>query len=289
MNLQGHVALVTGASQGLGKEIARAFRAAGASVAMVARDPDRLWHAAVDIAGEDPDPAHRLLALPCDVTDEAAVSEVVARTSAVFGHLDILVNNAGIYGPKGPIEQVNLDEWRRALDINLLGTLIPIRQVVGSMKERRCGKIINLSGGGATNPMPFITAYAASKAAVVRLTESLALELHDFHVDVNAVAPGALNTRLLEEILQAGPDQVGTAFYQKSLEQKAKGGASLVNAAELCVFLASSASNGVTGRLISAVWDNWASLPERAEELRLTDIYTLRRITSADRGRTWDK
>lgn len=287
MRLQGKVALVTGANQGLGKAIAHAFAVAGAKVVMIARDGRLLEQAAAEIRLCAPDGG--VLALPCDVTHDPGVAEVVEASIRRFGGLDILVNNAGVYGPKGPIEEVDLVQWRRALDINLLGTLIPIRQVLKHMKSRRSGKIINLSGGGATAPLPFITAYAASKAAVVRLTESVALEVQGFHIDVNAIAPGALNTRLLDEVLQAGPDQVGPGFYQRSLEQKARGGASLANAADLCVFLASSESDGITGRLLSAVWDKWPCLAEHAEELAASDIYTLRRVTARDRGQDWDE
>lgn len=287
MTLHGKVAIITGANQGLGKEIARAYVIAGASVMMVARDQKMLDQASAEIRPSAK--GGRILAVSCDVTDDAAVAAVTARTVRELGGLDILVNNAGIYGPKGPIEDVDLTEWRRALDINLMGTFIPTRHAVRHMKAQKHGKIINLSGGGATNPMPFITSYAASKAAVVRLTESVALEVKDFNIDVNAVAPGALNTRLLDEILQAGPERVGPSFYKSSLVQKEKGGASLANAASLCLFLASSESDGITGRLISAVWDNWHILPERAAKLHGTDIYTLRRITSKDRGLDWDK
>ncbi|HEX5000045.1 MAG TPA: SDR family oxidoreductase, partial [Terriglobia bacterium] len=151
------------------------------------------------------------------------------------------------------------------------------------------GKIIQLSGGGATNPLPRISAYAASKAAVVRLAETLAEELRDSHVDVNAIAPGALNTRLLDEVLEAGPAKVGARFYERSLQQKREGGAPLYRGADLAVFLASAASDGITGKLLSAVWDPWERLAEHADELRSTDIYTLRRIVPKDRGATWDQ
>src|SRR6185436_20968340 len=111
-----------------------------------------------------------------------------------------------------------------------------------------------LSGGGATNPLPRISAYAASKAAVVRFAETLAEELRDAHVDVNAIAPGPLNTRLLDEVLTAGPEKVGAGFYERSLKQKEQGGAPLERGAELAVFLGSAASDGITGKLLSALW-----------------------------------
>jgi NAD(P)-dependent dehydrogenase (short-subunit alcohol dehydrogenase family) len=146
---------------------------------------------------------------------------------------------------------------------------------------------VNLSGGGATAPLPFISAYAASKAAVVRLTETLAGELREHHVDVNAMAPGALNTKMLDEVLAAGPALVGESNYKKALKQKQDGGASLELAAGLCLFLASGASDGITGRLISAPWDSWKDLPAHREVLEKSDIYTLRRIVPGDRGLTW--
>jgi 3-oxoacyl-[acyl-carrier protein] reductase len=154
-------------------------------------------------------------------------------------------------------------------------------------KGRRAGKIIALSGGGATKPMPFFSAYAATKAAVVRFVETLAAEVAEFGIDCNTVAPGALNTRLLAEVLAAGPEKVGGDFYKASLRQKETGGDSLETAARLCVFLASPQSDGITGRLLSARWDPWADLPRWREELRRSDVYTLRRIVPEDRGLKW--
>ncbi|EKD71378.1 MAG: dehydrogenase [uncultured bacterium] len=157
------------------------------------------------------------------------------------------------------------------------------------MKKNRHGKIIILSGGGATKPMPNLSAYAASKAGVVRFAETLAEEVSNFNIDVNSVAPGALNTRLLQEILEAGPEKVGQDFYHASLKQQQSGGTSLDVGAKLCVFLASKESDGITGRLLSAVWDPWQKLPTMIDELKKSDIYTLRRIVPADRNQHWDE
>jgi 3-oxoacyl-[acyl-carrier protein] reductase len=154
-------------------------------------------------------------------------------------------------------------------------------------KQRQYGKIIILSGGGATKPLPHLSAYAASKAAVVRFAETLAEEVKDFHIDVNTVAPGALNTRLLDEILTAGPEKVGQAFYDQSIKQKQNGGTALDVGASLCTFLAAAESDGITGRLLSAVWDPWQQLPEKWAALKNSDVYTLRRITPEDRGMGW--
>jgi 3-oxoacyl-[acyl-carrier protein] reductase len=145
---------------------------------------------------------------------------------------------------------------------------------------------VQLSGGGATNPLPGLSAYAASKAAVVRFAETLAEELREHHVDINAVAPGALNTRMLDEVLAAGPERVGQSFYDRALEQQRSGGVPLSRGAELAVWLGSAASDGVTAKLLSAVWDPWVELPQHIDDLA-SDVYTLRRIVPRDRALEW--
>ena len=165
--------------------------------------------------------------------------------------------------------------------------IMQVRRILPHFKKRGFGKIINLSGGGATVPLPNFSSYAVSKAGVVRFTETLAEEVKEFGIDVNAVAPGPLNTRLLDEVLAAGPKKVGARFYAKAKKQKSAGGASLEKGADLCVFLASHESDGITGKLISALWDPWETLNLHKEELRSTDVYTLRRIMPKDRGFTW--
>ena len=180
------------------------------------------------------------------------------------------------------------DEWRNAIEVNLLGTVYTCRRAVPEFRKRGYGKIVNLSGGGATSPMPRLSAYAASKAAVVRFTETLAGEVKDASIDVNALAPGALNTAMLDEILAAGPEKVGD-YYQRALKQKESGGASVERAADLCVHLLSAETDGITGKLISAVWDPWHRLAEFRQPLAASDVYTLRRIVPAERGFDWDK
>ena len=198
--------------------------------------------------------------------------------------LDIVVNNAGIYGPKGLSEEVDWLEWVRAIEINLFGSVLVARAVLPHLKRRGYGKLIQLSGGGATAPLPNLSAYAASKAAIVRFMETLAHEVRADGIDVNAIAPGALNTRMLDEVIAAGPEQVGAAFYARAVEQQASGGTPLEHGANLAVYLASAESDGITGRLLSAVWDPWATLGDHRAELADTDVFTLRRIVSGDRG-----
>ncbi len=278
MTLSGVRALITGASQGLGVAVAETFVREGARVFLCARNADAVREVAERVgAGWT----------RADVGQAADVDRLVAEAVQYLGGLDVLVSNAGVYGPKGAIQDVDWQEWVDALNINLCGTILCCRAVLPHFLQQRHGKIILLSGGGATKPLPMLSAYAASKAAVVRFGETLAEEVKADGIDVNSVAPGALNTRLLDEVLDAGPEKVGEAFYAASLKQKASGGTPLTHGAELCAFLASRASDGITGRLISAVWDPWKDLPARLDELRKSDIYTLRRIVPEDRGKTW--
>lgn len=286
MKLGGRNAIITGASRGFGRALAEKFVAEGASVVLCARglgDLEQLAGKLLAVAG----PSQQVITVKADMSNFEDIQYLVETAIRALSRIDILVNNAGVYGPKGVIEEVDWKEWVHAFEINLLGTVFACRNLLPYMKKNGYGKIINLSGGGATAPLPRISAYAASKAAVVRLTETLSEECRGTGIDVNAVAPGALNTRLLDEILEAGPEKVGRAFYEKSLQQYRTGGTSLSRGAELCAFLASPDSDGISGKLISAVWDSWETLPRRLEELAAGDIYTLRRIVPGDRGKDW--
>ena len=285
-SLENRTAIVTGANQGLGFQIAKKYLEAGASVMLCARNQGLLDQARQSLTGVVGS-GRQVLVQQADVSNALDVHKVVETTMSAFGHVDILVNNAGVYGPKGAAEEVDWQEWVRAIEINLFGSVLMCRAVLPHFKTQGHGKIIQLSGGGATNPLPRLGAYAVSKAAVIRFMETLAEEVRDKRIDVNAIAPGPLNTRMLEEILKAGPERVGRDFYERSLKQKQSGGAPLEKAADLAVFLASERSNGITGKLISAVWDPWSSLPEHLDDLTSTDIYTLRRIVPRDRGKTW--
>jgi NAD(P)-dependent dehydrogenase (short-subunit alcohol dehydrogenase family) len=204
-----------------------------------------------------------------------------------MGGLDVLVANAGVYGPKGPIDQVDWAQWVQAIHINLMGVVLTTRAALAPMRKAGGGKIIVLSGGGATKPMPNLSAYAASKAAVVRYAETLAEESAADKIDVNCVAPGELNTAMLDEVIAAGPERVGQRFYEASLKQQKAGGTPMEVGAGLCLYLASSASDGITGKLISAKWDPWKELHTHRADLVGTDIYTLRRIVPAERGKGW--
>jgi NAD(P)-dependent dehydrogenase (short-subunit alcohol dehydrogenase family) len=285
-SLADRVAVITGASQGLGLEIARAYVRAGARVMICARDASLVERRCQELdaltGGND-----RVAGIGADVSREPDVARLIETTLARFGDLHILVNNAGVYGPMGPIETLEWDAWVQAMEINIYGSVLPSRAVLPHFKAQRYGKIVQISGGGATNPLPRLSAYAASKAAIIRFAESLALEVREHGIDVNAIAPGALDTRMLDQVLAAGPETVGREFHDRMLKTKAQGGTPLETGASLAVFLGSAESDGITGRLLSAVWDPWAQLPAHRADLEGSDVYTLRRIVPKDRGLTW--
>lgn len=280
MKLSGRNTLITGGSQGLGRHLVEAFLAEGANVVFCART-------AADVTATSAalrpslHPRQQLAGLACDVSNPANVAALFARAAAL-GPLHAVVNNAGIYGPMGPTEDVTLADWNQAWAVNVTGTLLVCQHAARAMKPLGSGKIITISGGGATNPMPRFAAYAATKAAVVRLTETLAEEYRDARIDVNAVAPGALRTRLTQQVLDAGPAKVGAEFFAKNKKWAEEGAGDPKLAAALCVWLASPDSNGVTGKLISAQWDPWQE-PAKFRTLALGDVYTLRRIVPEDR------
>lgn len=288
MTLKGKVAIISGANQGLGFEIAKQFVLAGANIMICARNHEKLQQSQQALMPFTK-AEQQILIKVCDVSIKEEVDNLITSAIKEFGTIDILVANAGIHGAKGCAEEVDWDEWCRAIDVNLKGTVLQCRAVLPLFKNRKHGKILLLSGGGATKPMPYFSAYAASKAAVVRFGETLSQEVLPFNIDVNMIAPGALNTALLLDVLEAGPNAVGETAYQQALKQQQTGGNSLENAAKLCVFLSSNDSNGITGKLISAVWDPWHSLAQKMNELKHSDIYTLRRIVPEDRHLNWEE
>ena len=278
--------IITGGSRGLGLEVAKKFIASGSHVMISSRSKDELIEASA-LLRLMAEPNQKILYKVADVSRETEVKSLVELSIAELGGCDILVNNAGVYGPMGCIENIDWVEWVNAININLLGSVLMCKYLVPVFKGQKNGKIIQISGGGATKPIPYISAYAASKAGIVRFAETLAHEVFEFGIKVNSIAPGPLNTGMLEEVLSAGPDKVGESFYQQSIKQLHSGGAPLNLAADLAVFLASESGDGITGKLISALWDDWEDLPNHLAELSSSDIYTLKRINAKDRGFTW--
>ena len=284
--LKGKNIIITGASRGLGVHIAKAMWESGASLLLVARSKDALNDIQKRLESESL-PGQVVHIAVADLRLTTAVDKIMQKGRRIWNRLDGVVNNAGILGPIGPVWENHWEAWEETLRVNLLAPVALCRACVDWMKESGQGKIINLSGGGATGPRPNFSAYAVAKTGIVRFTEILAEEVMDLNIQVNSIAPGALNTDMLEIVLKEDPENVGVKEYDSALRQRESGGTSPQRAAELCVFLASSASDGITGKLISAIWDPWESLQDHLSDLEQNDIYTLRRIVPQDRGKTW--
>lgn len=268
--LDGKRALVTGGGRGIGRTIALAMASEGASVAVLARTGDQVDAVADEIAQI----GSQALAVRADLSRDDEVEAGITQVLAEFGGIDILVNNAGMLGPVGLTQDLDPELWTAMFQVNLFSCFRCAQLVLPGMIERNRGKIINLSGGGAVDPRPRFSAYAASKAGVVRFTETLAAEVAELNIDVNAIAPGAIHTMMVDELLNAsGALEEDRSEAQQIIDK----GQEPDRAAALAVFLASSRSDGLSGRLISAIWDDWENLDIGA--VMSSDRFTVRRLT----------
>jgi NAD(P)-dependent dehydrogenase (short-subunit alcohol dehydrogenase family) len=269
LNFGGRCILVTGASRGIGREAAFLLAELGAGVVGVARDRDGLDGCVAALAGG----GHRALAI--DVSDEGAW--MADSALEVLHAVDGVVTAAALLPPVGPIGTYRPRDFWRTMRVNVLGTLLAVNACLESLQSAR-GAVVTFAGAGATSPQPRYDAYATSKAAVVRLTENLALDLGDRGVRVNAVSPGFIATDIHAATLAAGPRLAGEGYFAETKRQLDTGAAPIRRAAELIAFLLHDEASGITGRVISAQWDPWR---ERAFQQRLRrepDLATLRRI-----------
>jgi 3-oxoacyl-[acyl-carrier protein] reductase len=274
MRLAGRVAVVTGGSRGIGLAIARALGAEGAKVAIASRTQRELDAARAVLEGDGVE----VLARATDIARYTDVKALVDEVEKRWGRVDVLVNNAGVNGAIGRVDECDTSEWKLAFEVNVFGTMHACRAVLPGMRGRRSGKIVNLAGGGVGGPgvAPRVSAYAASKAAVVQLTESLARELVDDGIQVNAIAPGAVVTEMTAAVVAAGPEKAGKELYDRTVKQRASGGEPPDLAAKLVVWLASEASGLLTGKMLSAKWDKVEAID--AASANKSSLFALRRI-----------
>ena len=285
-NFNGKVTIVTGASRGIGFEVAKSFLKYGSNLVICSGNLKRIKNSFKKLK-KIKNNKQKIFYLKTDISSQKQVKKLINFTIKKFKKIDILINNAGIYGPKGFIEKVNWEYWIKTIKINLFGSILLCKEVMPYFKKLNKGKIIQLSGGGAAAPLPRISGYAVSKVGIVRFIENLSEELKDYNIDVNSVAPGTINTNMLSEILKAGPKKIGHYAYKKALKQKKLGGSSYEDACNLILFLGSNYSDGIRGKLISAIWDDWKNWSNHKSILAKSDLFTLRRITSNDRGIKW--
>ena len=270
--------IITGASRGLGMQIAKSFINQGVDkIVLLSKDKNDL-EIAKKYLQQYCSAKQKLYHFSCDISDAIQVEDFAKFCLINLDHIDILVNNASAFGPIGYFDNVNFNEWLETVNTNYIGTARLIKCLLPLIKKSTRGKIINIVGGGASKPYGCLSGYATSKVAIVRFTEELAYELAQFKIDINSLAPGPLNTRFIDKMLSAGPLILGEKLYEAMADIKRSGGTPYEFATSLCIYLASSNSNGISGKLLSARYDDWKNFSSNLKKILKSDIYTLRRL-----------
>lgn len=264
-------AVVTGGSRGIGRAIAEALAAKGYEVTVIARSESAV-HEVSALA--------HITGVVADVTDEQSLSAALSQMERI----DVLVNAAGVIEPIAPIESVDSAAWLKLLTINVFGTFLATKLCIPALVRSGSGTVVNFVGGGE-GAFPNFSAYAASKGAIARFTETAAAELKDRGVTVNAIAPGAVNTGMTDAMVAAGKSAGDQ--YDRALKQQESADATPEKAVQLVEWLVSEHARATTGRILSAQWDPYRTFPEHQEDINGSDVFTMRRIRPQDRGFTW--
>lgn len=268
--------VITGASSGIGAAVSKALIEDGHRLFVCARREERL----IELTQAGKLARFRKV----DVADEGQVRKFAVEISQATDGLDAVICCAGAYGPIGAIARVDSGEWWRALQANLFGTFLTVKEFIPLLAKRKGARIITFSGGGAFNPLPNYSAYAVSKAGIVRLTETLAEELKSLGIAVNGLAPGFVRTEIHDATMAAGPELAGQAFYEMT-QAKLREGSVPVDVPVDCVrFLLSSAADGLTGKTLSASFDPWRepAFASAVEALNRSELYTMRRVNTVN-------
>ena len=258
MKLEQRIALVTGAAKGMGYDICLTLAREGADLALAAREVPPLEA----LRGEVEKLGRRALVVPCDVTDEAAVERMVARTVETFGRIDILVNAAGVTGPiETPVQEIRVEDFRFVLEANIVGTFLPTKHVLPGMIARKYGKVVNISGTSGLRGYKYRAAYSSSKWALRGLTRTVALEVGPYNINVNALHPGIVDGPRMERLCRDKarkrgwtPERVREEYVQEMALRRVT---TARNIADAVVFLVSDASQNMTGQSITVDggWD----------------------------------
>lgn len=274
--------VITGTSSGIGAALACRFSQSGHEVwGLARRSQERL----AALCAQHP---HVLHWSRCDVSDWNSVHASAQEVARTWPVIDALICCAAMQGPVGPAMSLDAAQWMENIATNLHGTFFCIRAYFDLLRHNtRRAKVVCFSGGGSTSPRPNFTPYAVSKAGVVRMVENLAHEWKETPIDINAIAPGAVDTAMTDQVIALGPERAGAKEYNAAVEQKKRGGTPAEKYIGLTEFLVSPQSDGISGRLLSAVWDSWPQLPGHVSELQSTDLYTLRRVTPRSPDKPW--
>lgn len=275
LKLRNKVIIVTGGSTGIGLAISKKLACEGAIVIICSRNRNNLMSAIKELRQISTANHGYYVA---DISNLTEVNLFANWVQDNYDEINGLVNCAGILGTIGNTVYADMPEFFKAININFMGTVYMCSVFASLFSFESVKKIVNFSGGGATSPLPYYSAYAASKAAVVRFTENLAIELAENDFEINCISPGFVATAIHNGTLDAGPGFAGEDYYENTIKQLEQGGTPPEKAADLTSFLLSDDSIGISGKLISAAWDDWSN--DNFKDLLKCDkdFATLRRI-----------
>jgi NAD(P)-dependent dehydrogenase (short-subunit alcohol dehydrogenase family) len=276
MELDGDVAVITGAGRGIGRAIALAYAEEGAKLVLAARTLEELEETADQTRGMGAE----TLVIRTDVANRKEVNGMVREALNRFSSIDVLVNNAGILGPIGPLQDNDVDRWIQTVQVNLIGTYLCCQAVVPTMVQNRRGKIINLFGGGMDRGHPGMSAYGTTKGGIMRLTDILSSELGDQNVQVNAMSPIGVNTRIFEETRDAANEAGITQLFEYAQRVTSGGGTPVEKVAQLAVFLGGRSSATLTGRIFSTN-DDISTISNRIPQIMASNEFTFMRVESS--------
>ncbi len=288
MESKNKIAIITGATGTLGQSITRAFAGSGYNLLLLGTSKTRLENLSKSIEKTD---SQKVLFHEVNLNDvsEDALLTVREKCLKELGSPTALVCNAGVTGEVGKSYEIPAKKFMEAFSVNLFSTIELCRVFVPVFVKAKYGKIITVSGGGATSPRENFSPYSLSKTALVRFCETLAVELNALrplvNIDVNSIAPGVMKSRMTEDILSLGAERIGATEFETLSKKLTEGKVTAPEIpAKLALYLASPETDGITGKLISAVWDNWSILHNYKEELAKSDVFTLRRISPKNKA-----
>lgn len=274
--------VITGATRGLGKLIAQRFLNTGADLILISRNIQDLKKTEEEFFSQLTT-NQKIFSFPFNLKNIHKIPELIQQVKDTAGNPDILVNNAAIQGPIGPVYQNEWDEWLSCVEVCLFAPVQLTRGFLPGMIKKGYGRIINVSGGGATSPRPNFSSYATAKSGLVRFSETIAHEVASMGITVNCVSPGIMSSNITQEIIHAGKECAGNNEYETAIHLLENNSHNEDLAADLVYFLTTQACDKINGKLISAVWDIWKKIPDHSDHISKTDLFTLRRIIPEDR------
>ena len=285
MKLKNKNVIITGSTGGLGSALAFKYLNEGANLILIGRTDSKLNILKTKLI-QNILLNQFIITIKLDLSNLNSIPKIINKELKKLPKVDILINCAAIQGPIGKSWENSFKDWEKSFNINFYSTMVMTNTILPFMLKNNSGSIINISGGGSTSSRPDFSSYAISKTALVRYTEILSDELSNTKIRVNSISPGVMATNMIKKVIK----------YKKNINNKNEvisankvllEGDNKNNAINLCIFLSTKESNGINGKLISALWDPWNEFKKYKSYIANSDIYTLRRIIPNDRGMNW--